>query len=324
MVGKRRLLLSITLSLCHMVAAGGHGWNYHTEDPSGPANWGSFFSTCNGDRQSPVDLTGGKRVMSYPPLILQHYDKTPAQSVLSNNGHTAKLSTQPTGTKTIPTMSGGGLKHQYKFSQVHFHWGAEDGKGSEHTVDGRSYPLEMHLVHYKADKPAISDAIEEGAPDSLAVLGVFFQVSDIPNKGMEDLLTSLKEVKTAGTKVNVTPFPLSRFWVGEGDLSRFYRYEGSLTTPSCNEIVQWTVLKTPVSVSQDQLNMLRSLQTTDSYPLVDNFRPVQSLGSRELLEVTTEEDLQQIRSEKQLSSGKSVITGNLVLISVILWVYVKV
>merc|ERR1712168_1483044 len=119
-----------------MVATGGHGWNYLTEDPSGPANWGSFYSTCNGDRQSPVDLTGGKRVMSFPPLILQHYDETPA-------------------------------------------------------------------------------------PDSLAVLGVFFQVSDLPNKGMEDLLTSLKEVKTAGTKVNVTPFPLSRFWLGEGDLSRF-------------------------------------------------------------------------------------------------------
>jgi len=311
-------------SLCLVVVSGGHGWNYHTEDPSGPENWGDFYSTCNGDRQSPVDLTGGKSVQ-FPPLVLQHYDLKPSQSVLRNNGHTAKLSTEPIESMLTPMMSGGGLKHQYKFSQVHFHWGADKGKGSEHQVDGRSYPLEMHLVHYKANHPSILDALTEGAPDSLAVLGIFFQISDTPNKGLEDLLMNVKDVTKAGTRIDITPFPISRFWEGKGNLSKFYRYEGSLTTPSCNEIVQWTVLKTPVSVSQDQLNILRSLQTTDSHPLVDNFRPVQSIGSRELLEVTTEEKVEGIRSERQQRSGdsgdESVLPRNLAIVSVIVSIF---
>ena len=36
--------------------------------------------------------------------------------------------------------------------------------------------MEMHLVHYKATHRNISEALKEGAYDSLAVLGVFFEV----------------------------------------------------------------------------------------------------------------------------------------------------
>ena len=36
--------------------------------------------------------------------------------------------------------------------------------------------------------------------------------------------------------VQVTPFPISDLF--PDDMSHFYRYNGSLTTPSCDEIVQ--------------------------------------------------------------------------------------
>ena len=49
--------------------------------------------------------------------------------------------------------------------------------GSEHTVGGKSYPMEMHLVHFKSSHATIVDALKEGAHDSLAVLGIFFEVS---------------------------------------------------------------------------------------------------------------------------------------------------
>ena len=48
--------------------------------------------------------------------------------------------------------------------------------GSEHVVNGSAASLEMHLVHYKATHKDISEAVAEGAQDSLAVLGIFFQV----------------------------------------------------------------------------------------------------------------------------------------------------
>ena len=50
--------------------------------------------------------------------------------------------------------------------------------GSEHTLNGRAYPMEMHLVHYKADYHNITEAITKDlTKDSLAVLGIFFRVS---------------------------------------------------------------------------------------------------------------------------------------------------
>lgn len=45
-------------------------------------------------------------------------------------------------------VSGGPLNEDnYKFAQFHMHWGVDDTKGSEHLVDGQSYPAEVtHLT----------------------------------------------------------------------------------------------------------------------------------------------------------------------------------
>ena len=40
-------------------------------------------------------------------------------------------------------ISGGGLKGTYIATQFHFHWGSSSDKGSEHTIDGKQYPLEV-------------------------------------------------------------------------------------------------------------------------------------------------------------------------------------
>ena len=35
---------------------------------------------------------------------------------------------------SVHQVSGGGLPGTYSFAQFHFHWGTEEGRGSEHTV----------------------------------------------------------------------------------------------------------------------------------------------------------------------------------------------
>ena len=40
------------------------------------------------------------------------------------------------------------------------------------------------------------------------------------------------------------------------DLTKFFRYPGSLTTPGCYESVNWTVFKDPVKISQHQVRYL--------------------------------------------------------------------
>ena len=40
-------------------------------------------------------------------------------------------------------LSRGGLPGTFKLAQFHFHWGTDDSTGSEHTLNGRQYPLEV-------------------------------------------------------------------------------------------------------------------------------------------------------------------------------------
>jgi carbonic anhydrase len=57
-----------------------------------------------------------------------------------------------------------------------------------------------------------------------------------------------------------------------------YHYYGSLTTPPCSEGVNWTVLKTPIDVSEEQIQKFKSMMG------VGNNRPVQPVDKRFVLE----------------------------------------
>jgi len=282
------LLLLFLSYLLPVYCGSGTHWDYKLEGSHGPSNWKDTYPDCKGTQQSPISIPTKVELpqQTHLPLTLLGHDLSPGAAVLRNNGHTAKLSTTPEKPEYTPIMSGGGLPNSYKFAQIHFHWGADDTKGSEHVIGDTAYPMEMHLVHYKAEHKTIGDALGEGAYDSLAVLGVFFKVGEHPNPGLEHLIPYLNKVKAAETKVeDVSPFPITDFLTG--DLSKFYRYNGSLTTPSCNEIVQWTVVKEPVSATKEQLEAFRNILDKDDAPIVDNFRPPQELGTREVVDVET-------------------------------------
>ncbi|VDO93008.1 unnamed protein product [Schistosoma margrebowiei] len=65
------------------------------------------------------------------------------------------------------------------------------------------------------------------------------------------------------------------------DLSRYYTYSGSLTTPPCNECVTWIVLDEPVVMTIDQLETLRQMHANCvTCGQTDNFRPICPIGSR--------------------------------------------
>jgi len=279
------MLLSLLFFWIGSSSASGAHWDYNLRGDSGPAHWSRLYPKCAGNRQSPIDL---KPTQKWTALPLQtfYYSSTPSEAHLTNNGHTAKLSNHHQN-GDIPAMVGGGLPTKYAFAQVHFHWGSEDEKGSEHLVGGKAYPMEMHLVHYKASLGNITAAVTEGAPDSLAVLGFFFEVGDSPNPGLAELISRFPEVREAGAKIEDAPKIRLNSLLHGSDLSAFYRYEGSLTTPQCNQIVQWTVVKKPLMISKDQLEAFRQLEDGHSHKIVDNFRPVQSSIGRKVSLVDT-------------------------------------
>lgn len=69
------------------------------------------------------------------------------------------------------------------------------------------------------------------------------------------------------------------------NLTSYFRYEGSLTTPGCGEAVVWTVFEASLPISLDQVERFKSVQADDGQKLTHNYRSIQPLNNRALVYV---------------------------------------
>lgn len=242
-----KVILATGLLICTCLTTlaregAGVPWGY--KGTIGPGYWGRLsdgYRQCsNGNNQSPININWAAELEL--DQIEFHYNPTPV--FLINNGHTIQLN-HSSGSYIV--IAG----DRFDLIQLHFH------ALSEHQVNGRHYPMEMHLVHQNKNK-------------QLAVIGVFFNLGR-QNKSLQKLWKSLPRRKGASVSgravINITSLlPNKR---------SYYHYMGSLTTPPCSEGVRWLVLKNPVQISREQLNTFKKL-----YPA--NYRPVMPLNSRNI------------------------------------------
>ncbi|PAV91271.1 hypothetical protein WR25_09208 [Diploscapter pachys] len=147
------------------LTAGDSGWGY--DNTNGPHTWGSH---CNlGSQQSPIDIRSADvDCTTMQSLSLLKYD-TSGTVEIANNGRTL-IVTGFDKWKDQPLMQGTGLDYTYRLEQIHFHWGYNRANGSEHTLNGRYYSAEIHLVHVR-EGMSLTEASE--LKDGLAVLGVW-------------------------------------------------------------------------------------------------------------------------------------------------------
>ncbi|GBP81646.1 Putative carbonic anhydrase-like protein 1 [Eumeta japonica] len=114
---------------------------------AGPAFWGLInpeWSLCNkGRRQSPVNLEPEKLLFD-PNLRSLHIDKHRINGLLSNTGHSV-IFTVENETRHHINITGGPLSYKYQFHEIHIHYGLHDQFGSEHAINGYSFPAEMFL-----------------------------------------------------------------------------------------------------------------------------------------------------------------------------------
>ncbi|RLN03785.1 hypothetical protein C2845_PM13G19920 [Panicum miliaceum] len=111
-----------------------------------------------------------------------------------------------------------------------------------HTVDGRRYDLELHLVH-------------ESAEGKAAVIGILYEAGDRRDPllhQMEPFIRRIADRRDREERVGVVDPRAVR-----GRASVYYRHMGSLTVPPCTEGVIWTILKRVYTVSTYQLELLR-------------------------------------------------------------------
>ena len=225
-----------------------HAPHFAYDGDSGPSHWGELttdYKLCSlGKSQSPIDLNGESIEHSVNDIEFHYTDS--ALNIL-NNGHTIQVN-YDVGSNIVLNNK------EYKLLQFHFH------TPSEHTIDGVSFPMEMHLVHQSEDGAlaVVGVMIEEGA-DNLAYSNI---IDNIP--------ATEAEVETIDSEnVDVSSLlPISR---------KEYRYSGSLTTPPCSEGVQWLVLQDSIQMSTAQLAHFETV-------LHHNNRPIQSKNARNIIQ----------------------------------------
>ncbi|XP_050633616.1 carbonic anhydrase 5B, mitochondrial isoform X1 [Macaca thibetana thibetana] len=270
--------------------------------------WESVDLVPGGDRQSPINIRWRDSVydpdlkpltISYDPATCLHVwnngysflvefedstDKSEMEfhCVAQTGLGFLRSSAPPTSASQsawITVIKGGPLEHNYRLKQFHFHWGAIDAWGSEHTVDSKCFPAELHLVHWNAVKfENFEDAALE--ENGLAVIGVFLKLGK-HHKELQKLVDTLPSIKHKDTLVEFGSFDPSCLMPTCPD---YWTYSGSLTTPPLSESVTWIIKKQPVEVDHDQLEQFRTLLFTSEGEkekrMVDNFRPLQPLMNR--------------------------------------------
>lgn len=87
--------------------------------------------------------------------------------------------------------------------------------------------------------------------------------------------------------------------IGDERLSRYYRYDGSLTTPPCFESVVWSVAIDPLKISFSQLRAFQSLHDNHIKLIQDTYRSVQRLGTRILFRSFLSKDIEEDARERK-------------------------
>lgn len=268
-------------------SCGGVGWNYHKNG----ADWGALGS-CSGRRQSPIDVITAATVNAQMPALVfvtppngrEGYTVT-----LKNNGHGFSISSDRfSGSHLHLPFSNSSKKVKYTLAQFHFHWndGTLSPNGSEHRVDGRQWPLEGHFVHYDSRFRDLGAAVASGAADALAVVGVMYDVTDDYDDDLHNVFAKLSQnlfhIRDSNSSFGME-MDVDLIGFLPTDLERFWRYEGSLTTPQCNEQVIWTLMKAPKSIHVDQLRLFTEIFFSgDKEKQMKNFRLPQDINGRKV------------------------------------------
>lgn len=196
--------------------------------------------------------------------------------------------------------------HRFDLVQIHFH------SPSEHAVGGGYHSAEAHLVHRNAES------------QQLVVLGIFLETTSsqpslINNTFLDTLWTASGPLLLSQKDVVIedAAMPLNPYTSLLPARTTQFQYNGSLTTPPCTQSVQWFVYDEAITISRDDLALLRAasgaLRTNVlSEKLNNNRQPLSAHNGRHIYRVepslaTSSVTSAEIASEEEENDGNDVV-----------------
>lgn len=220
-------------------------WSYEGEQ--GPKHWAGLdpsFATCEkGRQQSPIDID---KTIPAGLKPLKRLQKFPLKSI----SHQAHALAMDAGSGNMMVLD----QQPYQLKQLVLHMPAE------HRLKQKSFHAELQFLHEDktGHRVIIAVMIEEGSAHP-AIDKILGQLPK-PNE------------KSKALTLRITPEELMP------NKAAYYRYSGSMTTPPCDEGVQWVVMKEALKLSKAQLSQLQEALAGP------NQRPLQDAQGRMVLE----------------------------------------
>jgi carbonic anhydrase len=215
----------------------------YAQDALGPSSWGALCKL--GKMQAPIDISASEKLpvdglkVAYRPSVLDIINDCNQYRILLKFPDNYWLTVG---------------KKPYNLTEIHFR---EPG---ENAVRGKRPRMSIQFVHFSPEGVFLVIEVPVVAGKENPVIQTLWE--HIPAPG--------KENRVEGTAIN----PADLLPSDRG----FYRFPGSLTTPDCNEVVNWYVMKSPIELSESQIqeyarhyhDVARPLQPLNGRPVVES------------------------------------------------------
>ncbi|CAI5446699.1 unnamed protein product [Caenorhabditis angaria] len=259
-------------------------WSYDQDFFNGPQYWGrvvkEWWMCERGQIQSPIDIQPKQLLFdsSIKPIKL---DKVQVVSEMVNVGQMIRVRIGYSRARPSVNITNGPLNgYQYRVQRIDFHFGNTTHNGSEHTINGRRYPMEVQLVAFNTDiYPNFTTASK--SPHGIAILSILVDFGEETNMELLKMTIATASVTYKDKRVQLAEFEPWRLLPMTRDL---ITYEGSLTTPGCDETVTWILLNQPIYITKDHFfewsKLYFSQESQIKAPIGPNYRATQKTNNR--------------------------------------------
>ena len=229
--------------------------------------------------QSPVDIINTAPT-EFDEILKTSYDGDGAIEI-QNKGTNFEVIYEA-GNNNFINLNG----EEFELINIHFH------SESEHTLDSELSELEMHLVHGN----------ETGG---LSVLGVLIEEGEF-NQELAPIFDTVDSQLATNEELPDTVEFTESIEIAEllPDNSGWF-YNGSLTTPSFNENVNWFVFEDSIEVSPEQMDVFEDF--LESADLDSNNIDVQPLNGRQFNELNYQVQIINDESITDLNFGNTPV-----------------